>query len=29
VRYPDADHFSILHAANADVLAFLRQHVAL
>lgn len=27
LRYPDADHFSILHAANADVLAFLRQRL--
>lgn len=27
-RYPDADHFSILHAANADVLTFLRQRLA-
>lgn len=28
LRYPDADHFSILHAANADVLRFLRQRFA-
>lgn len=27
LRYPGADHFSILHAANADVLAFLRQRL--
>lgn len=27
LRYADADHFSILHAANADVLAFLRQRL--
>lgn len=26
-RYPDADHFNILHAANADVLAFLGQRL--